>query len=149
MKHTLKTTAKAIKTNRKSADLKRLLAQITETLDFPHERANRLVRFIEIVAAYSDGQAVADIERDYGCTKSTVLRYARIMGLPKRPKHFDVTKRQRVIRLYKAKLPVAEIASKCGCSPAYVSKVATEENINRRAGSRQPPSPHASASTLS
>lgn len=129
--HTLKTTAKYVKTRRAPAGLKELLAKISETLDFPCERANKLVRFIEIVSAYSDGQSVADIERQYGCTKSTVLRYARIMGLPKRPKHFEVGKRKRVIRLYRLNVPVAEIAKRCECSQAYVSKVAREEGISR------------------
>jgi hypothetical protein len=139
MKHTLQTTAKAIKTRRTPKSLKAALATIAQVLDFPMERANRLKRFIEIVSAYADGLSVGDIERQYGCTKSTVLRYARIMGLPKRPKHFDVGKRQRVIRLYKLKVPVAEIAKRCQCSSAYVSKVATEEGINRYGGNHGSP----------
>jgi transposase-like protein len=130
-RHTLSTTATYIKTRRAPRGFRELLAKISKTLDFPDERANRLKRFIEIIAAYQDGQPVAEIERDHGCTRSTILRYARIMGLPKRPKHFDIDRRQRVIRLYKHKVPVAEIARRCGCSQAYVSKTATEEGINR------------------
>lgn len=106
--------------------------QIKSVLDFPLERANRLVRFIEIVKAYQDGMPVADIESEYRCTKSTILRYARIMGMPKRPRHFDVSKRERVVRLYRQGIKIAVIAERCGVSEAYVSKTATEENINRR-----------------
>jgi len=129
---TLKSAAAFLKTRRASPALTAALAKVASILNFPDERANRLVRFIEVVKAYSDGQPVAEIERDYGCTRSTVLRYARLMGLPKRPKHFDVNKRARVIRLYKLKRPIKEIAKRCGCSQALVSKIATEEGINRR-----------------
>lgn len=131
-RHTLKSAAKYAKGQRAPKGLKALLAKIEKTLDFPTERANRLVRFVEIVAAYAAGQPVTAIERQYGCTKSTVLRYARIMGLPKRPRHFEVGVRTRVLRLYRQRLPIAEIARRCGCSQAYVSRTATEAGINRR-----------------
>lgn len=130
--HTLKATAQYVKTRRGSPELKAALRQINKVLDFPLERANRLVRFIEIVKAYQDGMPVADIESEYRCTKSTILRYARIMGLPKRPRHLEVTTRERVVRLYRQGIKIAVIAERCGVSEAYVSKTATEENINRR-----------------
>ncbi|MCA1455913.1 hypothetical protein I6F35_22360 [Bradyrhizobium sp. BRP22] len=109
-----------------------LITKITATLDFPAERANRLKRFIEIAVAYEAGHPVNTIEQRHGCTRSTILRYARIAGLPKRPRHFDVKTRRRVIRLYRAKLPVAVIAKRCMVSTAYVSKTATEEGIKRK-----------------
>jgi hypothetical protein len=52
--------------------------------------------------------------------------------MSKRPRQFEASRRQRVIQLYRAKLPVAAIAERCAVSPAYVSKTATEEGINRR-----------------
>jgi DNA invertase Pin-like site-specific DNA recombinase len=133
-RQTITTTAGELKARRKSRELRALLAKIARTFDFPTEHANRLARFVEIITAYRAGQRIDDIVRDYGCTKSTVLRYARVMGLPKRPKHFEVRKRNRVIRLYRLKVPVAEIARRCECSPAYVSKVAKEEGIGRYNG---------------
>lgn len=130
--HTLKTTAVYVKTRRAPKELKAMLTQIKRVLNFPQERANRLVRFIEIVKAYQDGASIAEIESEYRCTKSTILRYARIMGLPKRPRHFEVSTRERVVRLYRQGIAIALIAERCGVSQAYVSKTATEENINRR-----------------
>lgn len=126
------TVAARLLTSRGPRHVRALIAKISRTFDFPTERANRLKRFIEIAIAYKAGHAVETIRDSHGCTRSTILRYARIANLPKRPKHFAVDVRTRVIRLYKARKPVAEIAARCGVSPAYVSKTATEEGINRK-----------------
>jgi hypothetical protein len=110
-----------------------LVASIEDILDFPHERANRLARYIIITRAYEKGEAVQAIIDRFGCTRGTVLRYARMADLPKRPKHFAPEVRKAVLRDYRAKMPIAEIARLHEVSPAYVSKVAGEAGILRYA----------------
>lgn len=113
-------------------DLPALIATIKRVLKFPQERANRLARYIVIVRAYENGEAVDRIADRYGCTRHTVQRYARLAGLPIRPKHLPGEIRRAVIRDYKAKVPIAQIALLHGVSQAYVSKMAGEEGILRR-----------------
>ncbi len=128
---TLKNAAEYILTSKAPTGLLSILRRIRSVFSFTQERANRLARFVKIVRAYKAGQLVLDIEAEYGCSRHTVLRYARLAGLPKRQKGFDPDVRESVIAAYKAKKPIAEIAEKYKVSMAYVSKTATEEGINR------------------
>ncbi|WP_334451726.1 helix-turn-helix domain-containing protein [Bradyrhizobium elkanii] len=57
--------------------------------------------------------------------------YARLAGLDKRPKG-DAERRRGIIALYQQGRPIAEIAARMGVSQALVSKIASEEGINRR-----------------
>ena len=129
---TLKTAAEFIKTEQSTPELDALLTGNAETIDFERERANRPSRFIEIVNEYRNGVPVATIIAKYQCSRGTVLRYARLAGLPTRPKHFPVERKAQVLAMYALGRPVAEIAAALGVSTAYVSKTAVEEGINRR-----------------
>jgi len=118
-------------TGKRTEPLPALVASIKRILKFPQERANRLARYVIITRAYQKGESVEQISARFGCSRGTVLRYARMAGLPTRPKHFPADVRRAVIRDYKAKMPVADIARLHEVSPAYVSKIAREQGISR------------------
>jgi DNA invertase Pin-like site-specific DNA recombinase len=126
-----------VRTSRASRALSSMLDSVRSIITFTHERANRIARFVRIVRDYRNNVPVQTIVDEYGCSKSTVLRYARLSGQPPRPRGFERTVRTEVIRLYRANVPVAEIARQCGVSPAYVSKTATEEGISRKKNRRR------------
>ena len=131
MKVTIQTAAEFVRTGKTSVELGRLLPG-SEIVDFEAERANRPPRFIEIAGEYRDGVPIVDIVKKYQCSRGTVMRYARLAGLSKRPKGFALDRRKQVLALYRDGRPIAEIAAVAGVSPAYVSKTAVEEGINRR-----------------
>lgn len=133
---TLKDAASFLRTGRTVPGLRTFMALIRRIFTFTQERANRLTRFLVIVKAYKRGMPVRDIEEQYGCSKQTVLRYARLAGLPRRDRGFDPTVRRAVIAAYKLGKPIAEIQARFGVSQAYISKTATEEGINRRVFSK-------------
>jgi hypothetical protein len=132
MNWTLKDAAQYVTGAKAPRPLARLISAIQRVFTFTQERSNRIARFVKIVAAYKLGKPVKDIEAKYGCSRGTVLRYARLAGCPKRPKHFDPGVRKAVIALYQQNKPLAEIQALLGVSQAYISKTATEEGINRR-----------------
>lgn len=131
MMFTLKTAADYIRTSRAPIRFFAFVKQIKRIFTFTQERANRLVRYVELVRDYKQGKPVRDIETKYGCSRNTVLRYARLADLPKRPRHFDPKVRSAVIALYKEGRPIAEISARLGVSKAYISNAASEEGINR------------------
>lgn len=131
MRFTLEDAAKYWATSRPTKAFLAFVAQVRRIFTFTEERANRLQRFPKLVDDYKAGLPVADIEAKYGCSKHTVLRYARMAGLEKRPKG-DAGRRRGIIALYQQGLPIATIAAQMGVSQALVSKTATEEGINRR-----------------
>jgi len=131
-KFTLETAANFVKGKNTPRAFQRLVQRVREIFSFSQERSNRLRRFLKVVGAYKRGALVNDIVREYGCSRNTVQRYARLAGLPIRPKGFDPDIRRGVIAMYRLKKPIAQIAAHFGVSEAYVSKTATEEGINRR-----------------
>lgn len=140
MKLTLRDAAEYVRTRRASSIFLRILVGLGRIFDFGQERGNRLKRFIAITKAYAKGEAVQDIADEYDCDRSTVMRYARLVGLPKRPKHFSADIRAEVIADYKRKdksgeplFQIKQIAEMNSVSPAYVSKIAREEGISRYA----------------
>lgn len=138
MTFTLRDAAEFLRTRKAPAGFRALLRRVKRVLTFRAERENRAPRFLRIVAAYKDpNRSVADIAAEFECSRSTVLRYARLAGLPKRPRGFDDQIRSTVIAMYRDKTPIADIAAKCGVSQAYVSKLATEVDINRKADKRR------------
>lgn len=137
MQFTLAIAAEYLRTSRAPRRFFGFVAQVKRVIMFPYERANRLVRYVEIVRAYKRGALVQDIVGKYGCSRNTVLRYARAADLPKRPKNFDPKIRSAVVALYKEGKPIAEIQARIGVSQAYISKTATEEGINRRSFKRR------------
>ena len=129
---TLSYAATYVRTSRAPRAFLSFLARVRRIITFTHERANRLVRFIAIVRAYKAGQMVRDIESKYGCSRSTVLRYARLAGEPKRPKTEDPERRARIIALAKkGGLSQKQIAERCKCSVALVSIVEHEAGLAR------------------
>jgi transposase-like protein len=131
MKFTLEDAARYWSTSRPSKAFAAFVAQVKRIFSFTEERANRLQRFPKVVDDYRSGVPVADIEAKYGCSRGTVLRYARLAGLEKRPKS-DADRRRGIIALYQTGAPIAQIATQMGVSQALVSKIASEEGINRR-----------------
>lgn len=131
MKFTLEDAAKYWMTSRPTKAFLAFVAQVRRIFTFTEERANRLQRFPKVVDDYRSGLPVSDIEAKYGCSKHTVLRYARLAGLEKRPKG-DADRRRGIVALYQQGRPIAQIAAQMGVSQALVSKIATEEGINRR-----------------
>lgn len=139
MKLTLKSAAEFVRTLKAPAGLLSIIRRTREVFTFAQERTNRLARYILIVRAYKRGKPVLDIEAEYGCTRSTVLRYARLAGLPKRPKSFEPGIRAAVIAMYKDGKPIAEISARLGVSQGFISNAATEEGINRRKFKKRKP----------
>lgn len=127
----LRAAAEYVRTAKAPAALLSFLQLVRRVYTFTQERANRLTRYVVITRAYKAGKPVRDIEGKYGCSRGTVLRYARMAELPKRPKHLPDEIRKAVIKDYKAEVPVAMIAKLHDVSPAYVSKTAREEGISR------------------
>lgn len=135
-KLTVQSAADYVRTSKASSALTSVLSLIRRVFTFTQERSNRLARYIQITRAYRGGQAVKGIEDKYGCSRGTILRYARMADLPKRPKHLPKDIRAAVIADYKRDnpvLPVVTIAELHDVSPAYVSKIAREEGISRYA----------------
>jgi transposase-like protein len=128
-------TLRQLGEERRPGVLQRILLAVRRVLSFTGERTNRLARFVVITRAYRKGEAVQSIADRYGCSRGTVLRYARLAGLPKRPRHSPADVRADVLRMYTdpARVPVADIARLHEVSPAYVSKVAREEGVSRYA----------------
>lgn len=132
MRFTLEDAARYWLTSRPSRAFQAFVAQIRRILNFTEERANRLQRFPRVVADYKSNMPVADIAAKYGCSRGTVMRYARMAGLDKRPRTDDPKRRPGIIAMYQQGKPVAEIAAWFGVSESLVSKIASEEGINRR-----------------
>lgn len=132
IKLTLQAAADFVRTSRGPALLLRIIKRFSSIFDFNVERQNRISRYVKITRAYARGKSVRDIESEFGCSKHTVLRYARMAELPRRQRGFDPEIRKKAIALYNQERPIAEIAALLGVSQAYVSKLATKEGINRR-----------------
>ncbi len=133
---TLKTAAEYVQTLKAPRAFLSVIASVKRVFDFAQERANRPVRFLRVVRAYRNGKLVKDIESEYGCSRQTVLRYARLAGLPKRPKTDDPERRAKIIKLSKAGgMSQIQIAKACNCSVALVSIVEHEAGLKRYKGS--------------
>lgn len=90
-----------------------------------------MARAILIIADYANGVSVIDIQNKFECSRQTVLRLARAAGLPKRPKCFPEQIRRSALAMLELKRPLAEIKASLGCSEAYLSKLAKENNLAR------------------
>lgn len=127
----LQDAANYIKTTKASKAFILLLLSVKRIFNFTQERSNRVARYIKIVKAYAKGEPVNKIAEKYGCDKSTILRYARLAGLPKRPKHLPEETKEAVIKDYKNGLPIKKIAELNGVSQAYVSTISRKAGIKR------------------
>jgi len=133
----LQDAADYLRTAKAPKPLLSIMNAVKRIFTFTHERANRLVRFTRVVRDYKNGVMVDDITSRYGCSKHTVLRYARLAGCSKRPRGFDPKIKEAAMSLYKMNRPVAEIAARLGVSEAYVSKTASELGVQRRTFKRR------------
>lgn len=86
------------------------------------ERDNRVARFNKIIKEYQGPASVESIAAKYQCNRSTVLRYARMAGLPPRPRTDDPERHAKILS-FGAKIPQEEIAKQCECSVSLVSQV--------------------------
>lgn len=120
-----------VRTGKAGAALMAILIAVRKIFTFTQERSNRIVRCIAVTRAYAAGQPVKDIEEKYGCSKNTILRYARSADLPKRPRHLPPEIKEAVLADYKAGVPVASIAALHEVSPAFVSHAARKAGISR------------------
>jgi len=131
MRLTLQAAADFIRTGRARKLVMRLIRRARTIITFEQEHSNRIPRFVAVANEYRRGRPVGDIQAEFGCSRGTVLRYARMAELPKRPKGFDPEVRRAVLAMYEQRKPIAEISAALGVSQAYISKTATEEGINR------------------
>src|SRR5687768_10172738 len=100
MTYPLQIAADFVRTRKAPRAFHAFIAQIKRIVTFTQERANRLTRFLAIVRAYRGGTPVKNIEERFGCSRQTVLRYARLAGIPKRDKGFGPRVRAATIALY-------------------------------------------------
>jgi len=137
MQFTLSTAAEYLRTSKATTAFLSFLAQIRRVFTFPVERANRLRRFLRIIEDYRKGKPVRDIETKFGCSRGTILRYARLSGEPKRPRTDDPERRATIIAMSKQhpRPSQTEISKACKCSIALVSLVEHEAGIKRYRGS--------------
>lgn len=129
----LEEVAEYIKTDKGEADLLNKLKTSKKLINFAEERDNRVRRFVQVVRAYARGTEIEKIISKYYCSKSTVLRYARMVGLPARPRHFPEKIKKAVLADYMREpiIPIATIAANHDVSEAYVSTVAAQAGVSR------------------
>lgn len=127
----LKDASEYFKTNKASKTFINILLSIKRIFNFTQERSNRVARYIKIVKAYAKGEPVNKIAEKYGCDRSTILRYARLAQLPKRPKHLSEEIKKAVIKDYANGFPIKQIAELNGVSQAYVSTIARKNGLKR------------------
>src|SRR5690348_11577271 len=120
--------ANYIRTGRPIKALAALLRRRRPLISFIAERENRPPRCVEVTTAYKEGMPINDICDKFGCSKSTVHRYARMAGLH-RPK--ESTVRDGILAMYQLGKPITEIAAHFKVSQALVSKYANEAGIGR------------------
>lgn len=130
----LQAVADYVRTGRPFKILTDLLKRRKKIISFIVERENRPPRYVAVTKAYQEGQPIKDIEHRFGCSKTTVHRYARMAGLY-RPKESSV--RDGIIAMYQMGKPISQIAVHFGVSQALVSKYATEAGINRKSDRRR------------
>lgn len=133
LKLTLEAAADYVRTSRAPDPFLAVITRIRQTFSFADERANRVVRFLEIVRDYRAGVMVNDIVMHHGCTPGTVLRYARLVGAPKRPKSNDPKRHEKIIKMTKRTPRPSQtaIAEACGCSISLVSLIEHQAGLPR------------------
>jgi len=85
-----------------------------------------------ILARYVDQVPISKIVEEFRVSRIQVLRYARLAGLPKRPKGFDPEIRGKAMELYERGTPLKIIRAKLGVSEAYISKTAAAAGLRLR-----------------
>lgn len=104
----------------------------TRDLSIGVDHARRHERMMEIAGKYRRGDTVQEIADDYGITKATVLRIARMNNLPKRSKKvFSPELRAAALEAHKRGEPLKSIAAKFGVSEAWISMEAKKFGLQR------------------
>ena len=85
-----------------------------------------------ILDRYLDQVPIDKIIEEFSVSRIQILRYARVAGLPKRPKGFDPKVRSRALELYELGVPLKIIRHKLGVSEAYISKAAATAGLKLR-----------------
>lgn len=101
------------------------------SVSLQRERSMRVTRSMDIIRCYANGDLVEDIQTLHECSRNTVLRLARLAGLPKRPKCFSVKIKEATLSMLKSGNPLAQIQAQLGVSQAYASKLAKEHGLQR------------------
>lgn len=101
-------------------------------LSLQHDVARRIERSLNIIAEYKEGVVVENIADRYGVSRNTVLRLARMAGLPKRPKRkiSDEHKATALRMLAQGEL-YSVIAKHVGASESWVHYLAMDHNLQR------------------
>lgn len=129
----IKEAAKFIFDSRLPLHIRNLIIPIKKVFTFSTERANRIVRFRDLVLDYKAGMSVEKIEEKYGCSRHTIYRYIETAGLDKRGRHAPHADKWPAAKaMYLGNKPIAEISARLGVSPAWISKKAAEDKILRR-----------------
>lgn len=97
------------------------------------DRARRQVRMFEALMLYTEGKmTVFEIAEKYECSRTTVLRWARLAGLIKR-KEKSAERISDILEAYKdPERPIKEIAEQFNVSQSFVSQQASKAGIARR-----------------
>lgn len=96
------------------------------------DHARRHQRTPRIAQRYADGVPVDDICNEFECARNTVLRIARMFGIPKRPKATDPERKARIIEAYKRGDAIKNIAARERVHASWVSHCARDAGILRR-----------------
>jgi len=123
----LQTVADAIRFNRPLHALRKLMQR--PLISFRRERENRPPRYVAVIEAYKSGMPIDDIAAKFGCSKTTVHRYARMAGLY-RPNESSV--RDGIVAMRQQGKPIAEIAARFGVSQGLVSRYCTKAGLGRK-----------------
>lgn len=104
--------------------------RLVDPLTMETDRSRRMQRSLAIGKQYKQGVPVDVIAERFECSIHTVLRIARTLGLPKRPRTNDPQRHKKIVA-YQGSIPAKEIAEQCKCSIALVSKVEHANGIKR------------------
>lgn len=96
------------------------------------DHMRRFERVTKLLNKYESGQNVEEIAASFDMSRTTVLRYARQFGLPKRSKQLisDDT-RAIIIRKLKAGVPQKDICWQFGVSAGFVSQLGKKHGLAR------------------
>lgn len=95
-----------------------------------HDLGRMHLRTFLVALRYEMGEHADDIATQYGISRTTVHRVAKLFGCKPRPT-VDAVRKAAILREYQEGVPVKVIADTHECSQALVSKYATLAGIGR------------------
>lgn len=105
----------------------------TQKRVMPHLDADQIT---ELVAGYASGVRVAELVKRFDVDQTTVQRYVRRAGLPRRQNPLDTATATKIIRFYSDGMSVDSTAAKLGVSPTSVRPILTRGGIQLRGRGR-------------